>query len=39
MNLEFPNPFPHDLITPPALRGLMIKEIIGLVRNKRVILP
>ncbi len=22
-----PNLFPHDLITPPALRGLIIKEI------------
>ncbi len=29
------NPFPHDLIIPPALRGLMIKEIIGLVKNKK----
>jgi hypothetical protein len=29
------NPFPHDLIIPPASRGLMIKEIIGLVKNKK----
>jgi len=25
--LNAPNLFPHDLITPPALRGLIIKEI------------
>jgi len=29
------DPFPHDLIIPPAPRGLMIKEIIGLVKNKK----